>query len=42
MGLDVSIVTTAENDEEGRELLKLLGMPFRRTEPVPAKTPTAA
>lgn len=42
MGLDVTIVTTAETDEEGRELLKLLGMPFRRTEPVPAKTPTAA
>lgn len=33
MGLDITIVTTAENDEEGRELLKLLGMPFRRTEP---------
>jgi len=42
MGLDVTIVTTAETDEEGRELLKLLGMPFRRTEPVPAKAPTAA
>ncbi|MFA6962662.1 MAG: 50S ribosomal protein L5 [Opitutaceae bacterium] len=32
MGLDITIVTTAESDEEGRELLKLLGMPFRRTE----------
>ena len=32
MGLDITIVTTAETDEEGRELLKLLGMPFRRTE----------
>ncbi len=32
MGLDVTIVTTANTDEEGRELLKLLGMPFRRTE----------
>lgn len=32
MGLDVNIVTTAESDEEGREFLKLLGMPFRRTE----------
>jgi large subunit ribosomal protein L5 len=42
MGLDVTIVTTAETDEEGRELLKLLGMPFRRTDPVPAKAPTAA
>jgi large subunit ribosomal protein L5 len=32
MGLDLNIVTTADTDEEGRELLKLLGMPFRRTE----------
>ena len=28
-GLDVVIVTTARTDEEGRELLRLLGMPFR-------------
>lgn len=28
-GLNVSVVTTARNDDEGRELLKLLGMPFR-------------
>ncbi len=28
-GLEVSIVTTARNDEEGRRLLALLGMPFR-------------
>jgi len=28
-GLNISIVTTANTDEEGRELLKLLGMPFR-------------
>lgn len=32
MGLDLNIVTTAQSDDEGRELLKLLGMPFRRTE----------
>ncbi len=32
MGLDVTIVTTAQTDDEGRELLRLLGMPFRRTE----------
>lgn len=32
MGLDITIVTTATTDEEGRELLKLLGMPFRRVE----------
>jgi large subunit ribosomal protein L5 len=28
-GLNVSIVTTAKNDEEGKELLRLMGMPFR-------------
>ncbi len=32
MGLDITIVTTASSDDEGRELLKLLGMPFRRIE----------
>jgi len=29
-GMDVTIVTTAQNDEEGRELLKLMNMPFRQ------------
>ncbi len=28
-GLNVTIVTTAQSDEEGRELLKALGMPLR-------------
>jgi len=28
-GMDVTIVTTAQSDEEAYELLKLLGMPFR-------------
>jgi large subunit ribosomal protein L5 len=28
-GLNVSIVTTAKTDEEGKQLLRLLGMPFR-------------
>lgn len=32
MGLDITIVTSAHTDEEGRELLRLLGMPFRRPE----------
>ena len=41
MGLDITLVTTAKTDEEGRELLKHLGMPFRRVEPAAAK-PTAA
>ena len=29
-GLEVSIITTARTDEEGRHLLELLGMPFVR------------
>jgi len=29
IGLDIAIVTTAHTDDEGRELLRLLGMPFR-------------
>ncbi len=29
-GMEISIVTTARNDEEGRRLLQMLGMPFRR------------
>lgn len=28
-GMDVVFVTTAQSDEEARELLKLMGMPFR-------------
>jgi large subunit ribosomal protein L5 len=32
MGLDITIVTSADTDDEARELLKLLGMPFRRVE----------
>jgi large subunit ribosomal protein L5 len=30
-GMEVVLVTTAETDEEGRRLLELLGMPFRRS-----------
>ena len=29
-GMDIVIVTTANTDEEGRELLKELGMPFKK------------
>jgi len=29
-GMDIAIVTTSETDEEARELLSLLGMPFQR------------
>jgi ribosomal protein L5 len=28
--LEISIGTTAKNDEQGRALLQALGMPFRR------------
>ena len=30
-GLEISIITTARTDEEGRRLLELLGMPFQAT-----------
>jgi large subunit ribosomal protein L5 len=29
-GMDVTFVTTAKTDEEGLELLELMGMPFRK------------
>jgi large subunit ribosomal protein L5 len=29
-GMQVTIVTTARNDEEGRRLLELMGLPFRK------------
>jgi large subunit ribosomal protein L5 len=32
-GMEISIVTTAQTDEEGRQLLALLGMPFARVQP---------
>ena len=28
-GLNISVVTSAQTDEEGKELLRLMGMPFR-------------
>lgn len=31
IGMDVSIVTTAKTDDDARELLRLLGMPFRKS-----------
>ena len=30
-GMDITIVTTASTDEEARELLRLFGMPFRKS-----------
>jgi len=29
-GLEITVVTTARDDEQGRRLLQLLGMPFAR------------
>lgn len=29
-GMNISVVTTAGSDEEGRKLLQLMGMPFRQ------------
>jgi large subunit ribosomal protein L5 len=29
-GLEITIVTSGRNDEEGRQLLEMLGMPFRK------------
>ncbi|HKD73953.1 MAG TPA: 50S ribosomal protein L5 [Ktedonobacterales bacterium] len=29
-GMEITIVTTARTDEEGRQLLRLLGMPFKK------------
>jgi ribosomal protein L5 len=28
--MEVSIITTAHNDDESRQLLQMLGMPFRK------------
>ena len=42
MGMDITLVTSAPTDEEARELLKALGMPFRRIEAAAAPTKTSA
>jgi len=34
-GFDITVVTTAKNDDEGRALLKALGFPFRSAENTP-------
>ena len=31
IGMDITIVTTAKNDDEARELIRLMGMPFRKS-----------
>ncbi len=37
LGMDICISTTAKTDDEGRELLQLLGIPFRKRNPATAK-----
>jgi large subunit ribosomal protein L5 len=37
VGLDICITTTANTDDEGRELLQLLGMPFRKRSEEPTQ-----
>ena len=41
MGLDISIVTSAETDGDARELLRLVGFPFRRSESAATKATAA-
>ena len=41
-GMDVTFVTTAKTDEEGRELLRLLQMPFRQPAAAPGQSQGAA
>jgi len=41
-GMDVTFVTTAKTDEEGRELLRLLQMPFRQPQAQPGQSQGAA
>jgi large subunit ribosomal protein L5 len=35
-GFDITVVTTAKNDDEGRALLKALGFPFRNAQNTPS------
>ena len=38
-GMDISFVTSAATDEEGRALLDAFGFPFKRPEGTPAPEP---
>jgi large subunit ribosomal protein L5 len=42
MGMDITFVTTADSNEEGFDLLKLLGMPFRKSSSSAETTSEAA
>ena len=39
-GFDITVVTTAKNDDEGRALLRALGFPFRSTETTNQSNPS--
>jgi large subunit ribosomal protein L5 len=39
-GMNITVVTTADSDDEARELLQRLGMPFRRDRPTPVAAPS--
>ncbi len=41
-GMDVTVVTTAPNDEEARELLRLMGMPLREGQPSGQPAPASS
>lgn len=41
IGMDITIVTTAKDDNSGRTLLKMLGMPFRKSSTAAAETSKA-
>ena len=41
-GMDITIVTTATNDDEGRALLRRLGFPFRDASAAAAEAPRTA
>jgi len=38
LGMDITVVTSAKSDEEGRELLTLMGFPFRKDTAAAKKT----
>jgi large subunit ribosomal protein L5 len=42
LGMDICFTTSARNDDEGRELLRLFGMPFRKTSSEVAAEESAA
>jgi large subunit ribosomal protein L5 len=41
-GMDITIVTSAQTDQEGLDLLKLMGLPFAEARQTEAKPPKAA